>query len=246
MTRGSWRTGGFNYFSPLAVNRFDPETTKDVELGVKSSGHVADKPFTLNLAAYRQTVDKAQRLATGLVNGGIALVTFNALGGARIQGVEAAGTLSISPAFRLSANYTYTDAIYGSPKTATVLGAPFELVHYADVPRHSGSVSGDLDLPLLREVGRFQAHVDVYVQSKQFYSNTTDPNGAILPAYSLINGKLTLADIARSKVSVAVFVRNLLGQEYYIGGASNTKTLGYDAVVPGEPRMVGAEVHVGF
>jgi iron complex outermembrane receptor protein len=246
VTRGSWRTGGFNYFSPLAVNSFQPETTKDVEIGLKSSGVLAGKRFSFDLAAYRQWVDNAQRLATGLVNGGIALVTFNAPGGARVQGIEATGTLAISPAFRIAANYTFTDAVYRSPTTATVLGAPFQLINYADVPRNSGSVSADLDLPIARRFGRLQAHVDLYVQSKQFYSNTTDPNGAILPSYGLVNGKLTLAEIAGSRASVGVYVRNLLNKAYYIGGASNTKTLGYDSVVPGEPRMIGAELHYDF
>ena len=246
VTRGSWRTGGFNYFSPLAVNRFEPETTKDVEVGVKSSGHLAGKHFTFNVAAYRQTVKNAQRLGTGLVNNNIALATFNAPGGVRVQGLEVATTVDISPALRIGAAYTLTDATYGSPRLATVLGVPFELVHYSDVPRNSGSFYADLDLPMPADLGRLQFHVDAYVQSRQFYSNTTDPNGAVLPAYGLLNGKLTLAKINGSGLSVALFVRNALNQEYYIGGASNTKTLGYATIVPGEPRMAGAEVHYTF
>jgi iron complex outermembrane receptor protein len=246
VTRGSWRTGGFNYFSPLAVNRFEPETTKDVEVGLKSSGRLADKRFTFNIAVYNQNVDNAQRLATGLVNGNIALATFNAPGGARVQGLELAATFDISQALRMGAAYTYTDAVYGDPRVATVLGAPFALVHYADVPRNSGSVYADLDLPTPRNVGKLQLHVDYYVQGRQYYSNTIDPNGAVLPTHGLLNGKLTLADVGPSRVSFALFVRNALNKKYYIGGASNTQTLGYSTVVPGEPRMVGAEVHYDF
>lgn len=246
VTRGSWRTGGFNFFSPIAVNKFEPETTKDVEVGIKSSGRIAGKRFTVNIAAYHQQVDDAQRLATGLVNGNIALVTFNAPGGARVRGLEVATTLDITRELHIGASYTYTDAIYRSPRTATVLGAPFELVQYADVPRNSGSAFADLELPFPDRIGRLQIHGDVYMQGRQFYSNTVDPNGAVLPSYTLINGKVTLADIGGSGISVAAFIRNAFGTRYYVGGASNTKTLGYSTLVPGEPRMFGLEANYKF
>ena len=67
--RGSWRTGGFNGTAPdmdtTAANLgnvFLPETTYDVEGGMKYSGELFGRPTRLNLAAYNQWVSNVQRL----------------------------------------------------------------------------------------------------------------------------------------------------------------------------------------
>ena len=71
--RRSWRAGGFNGTAPAAIdpgngdpiiqdtNLFDPETTHDVEAGVKFAGHVLGRPLRMNLAVYNQWIKDVQR-----------------------------------------------------------------------------------------------------------------------------------------------------------------------------------------
>lgn len=67
--RGSWRSGGFNGYSPsnptLAQfdgNEFLPEKTHDVEVGAKFRGAVMGAPSVFNIALYNQWITDIQRV----------------------------------------------------------------------------------------------------------------------------------------------------------------------------------------
>ena len=69
--RGSWRSGGFNTNSQLFPGKidvggaaYDPETTKDIEGGLKFNGHLGDMPARLNVDVYNQWVNKIQRTSS--------------------------------------------------------------------------------------------------------------------------------------------------------------------------------------
>ena len=89
--RGSWRTGSYNYSvvpidAPASAggNRFGPETTRDVELGLKYNGRELGMPITLNLAVYQQWVKDIQRAGYVVGTGGTpSLLTTNVPAGRR-------------------------------------------------------------------------------------------------------------------------------------------------------------------
>ena len=67
-----------------------------------------------------------------------------------------------------------------------------------------------------------------------------------LPGYELVNMRAEWKNIRGSEVSLSAFVTNLLKKEYYVGGQSNGPSGGFNAVMPGRPRMFGMELRVDF
>lgn len=258
--RGSWRAGGYNYSVPPidAVaggggNRFNPETTKDVELGLKYSGDALGMPMTFNVAAYNQWVKNIQRAAYVIdpLNGTASLVTVN-VPKAEITGVEAELNLRPVPWLSFGVSGAYTDARYtdnlviltnpqGGP-------APTRYGPYADSPKWTGNAFVEATRDLGADNGELTFRADVYGQTKYFFSNvaaTLAPRTSI-PGYVLVNGRVGWNNISDTGLSAAVFVRNLFNKEYYGGGNSLGPTLGVNTSVPGRPRMWGGELRFDF
>ncbi|MBV1916588.1 MAG: TonB-dependent receptor [Sphingomonadaceae bacterium] len=256
--RGSWRAGGYNY-SVLPIdatageggNRFNPETTKDVELGLKYSGDDLGVPVTFNVAAYTQWVDNIQRAAYIAEGGTPSLVTTN-VPKAKISGVEVALSISPSPWLDFGVSGAYTDARYTSnevilPNSAGVFTPTF-YGPYADAPELTGNVFVQATHDLGPDSGELTVRADVYAQSKSEFSNVGDTLSpeTTIASYALVNGRISWANINGSGVTASLFGRNLLNQEYYAGGNSIGVTLGLNTSVPGRSRAWGAEVKVDF
>lgn len=258
--RGSWRAGGYNYSVPpldaIAAeggNRFNPETTKDIEAGLKYAGRGLGVPLTFNVAVYNQWVEDIQRASyvTDPAGGTPSLLTTN-VPKAEITGVEAA--LDVRPApwvnFGISGAYTdarYTDNIVILPDAA---GNPSvnEYGPFADAPEWTGNAYVEFLQDLGPDTGEITLRADVYGQTKFYFSNvanTLAPRTTI-PGYALVNGRVSWSNIYNSGVTAALFVRNAFNKEYYGGGNSQAATLGVNTSVPGRPRMWGGEVRVAF
>jgi len=257
--RGSWRTGGFNYsVTPIPVvaaaggNLFRPETTKDVELGVKYSGNGLGVPVTFTADVFNQWVDNIQRAAyvTNPQNGTVTLFTTN-VPRAKITGVEANFTVRPASGFQFGASGNYTHARYtrnavlftipGQPAT-TVLYGPF-----ADVPKFSGTVFGEFTVPA-GDVGNLSLRADLYTQKKMNFSNVGDTQNpaAVIPGYTLVNAKLTLSEIMGQRISASISGRNLFNKRYYAGGNAGNSSVLPNTVNPGVPRMIMGEVRFDF
>ncbi|HKT76585.1 MAG TPA: TonB-dependent receptor [Sphingobium sp.] len=251
--RGSWRGGGYNHSvapkdAPAAQfgNRFEAEMTKDVELGLKYSGRGLGMPVVLNVDFYNQWVSNGQRAAYVPGLAGPGLVTAN-VPRAQITGVEGELTIRPTPWASLGVSGAYTNARY-TRNTVLVQGQTTLYGPYADAPKWTGTVYGQLDHQLSGDMGTITLRVDMYMQSKFYFSNVaaTQAPGARISGYSLINGRASWNDIAGSNISAALFVRNLLDKEYYTGGNSLGPTLGIETSVPGRPRTIGGELQVKF
>ncbi|MGE3690441.1 MAG: TonB-dependent receptor, partial [Novosphingobium sp.] len=151
--RGSWRGGGYNYsVFPLNVtavnggNRYLPETTQDIELGVKYSGDSLGVPVTFNADFFHQWVKDIQRAAYLLTPAGVSLLTVN-VPRAQITGVEMDATVKPSRFFQMGASLNYTNARYTDGRVS-VLGFDFNYGPFADVPKWSGTVLAEGTLPL--------------------------------------------------------------------------------------------------
>lgn len=257
--RGSWRAGGYNYsVPPIDVtadeggNRFNAETTKDVELGLKYSGDGLGVPLTLNIAAYNQWVNNVQRAAyVPEPSGTPSLVTTN-VPKAKITGVELALDVRPSPWLDFGVSGAYTDARYTSnqvilPNSQGVF-TPVFYGPYADAPKWTGNVYVQTTHDLGPDHGKITVRADVYAQSRFFFSNvasTLSPESGI-NSYALVNGRISWSGIGGSGVTAAIFGRNLLNKQYYAGGNSLGATLGLNTSVPGRPRFWGGEVRVDF
>lgn len=247
--RGSWRTGGYNGTS-LTVNSsgrlipttFEPETTYDFEAGLKYSGDIGPMRAALNLAAYDQTVKNVQRSPYI----GISAVAGN-VKKARISGVEADGSLRISPNLEIGGSLAYTHARYVDG-TANVGGSTFVFGPYGDAPKFSGSAYFRASMELGGNGGELALRGEVYGQSKFYYSNlanTIIPN-ALIDGYSLVNVRAEWNDIMGSRVRAAIYANNLTDKKYLVGGIALSAVTGSNAVLPGTPRMYGFEIGIKF
>jgi iron complex outermembrane recepter protein len=194
-----------------------------------------------------------------VVYAGISSQTTNAKR-AQIDGFEFEGLIDLTRWLELGANYAYTDARYidGTANftrvdilTGNIVYEPIILGPYGDTPRQSGSCFFRLhhNLPAAGELV-FRAHV--FFQTGFYYTNLAqsqpvalDPNTRI-GGYSLANAWIEWNNIARSKVSVSAYVRNMFDRHYAIGGLGFGAVVGTDAVVLGEPRMWGMVLGVKF
>jgi iron complex outermembrane receptor protein len=258
-TRGSWRAGGFNYsVQPIPItanlggNLFLPETTKDVEIGIKYAGDSLGMPITFNADFFNQWVKNIQRAAyaTDPVQGTVSLFTAN-VPKAEITGFEADFTIKPTSYLRLGASGNYTKARYTNNAVLLTLPgqAPTTVFYgpFADVPKFSGTafaeVSGDVG-----NLGNLSLRLDVYGQTKMNFSNVgaTLNRLAVLPSYTLVNGKLGLSDIGGSGISAAISARNIFNKKYYAGGNAANSNILPNTVNAGASRTVMGELRFDF
>ncbi len=255
--RGSWRSGGFNTNSQLAPGTIDiggalflPETTKDIEAGLKFNGAVGGVPARLTFAAYTQWVDNIQRAIYVTITTPIALgptaLTAN-VPQARISGFEIEGEIKPAHWLTIGGNLALTDAKFNK-NSVKIFGVTTAFGPFPDTPKWTGLVFAQVDVPLSGNSGSISARADVYAQSKFFYSsvNGTINPGSELPGYAIANGRIAWSDIAGSKFGAAVFVNNAFNKTYYTGGLALGSVLGLNTAIPGRPRMWGGEVSFRF
>ena len=255
--RGSWRSGGFNTNSQLAPGSiavggalFSPETTKDVEAGLKYNGEIGSSPARFNLAVFNQWVDNIQRavyvnITTPIPLGPTAL-TAN-VPQAKVTGVELEAEIKPVSWLTLGANVAYTKARFNK-NVVTLFGVTTAFGPFPDTPRRTGSIFAQVSAPLENDMGRLSLRGDLYAQSKFFYSsvnNTINP-GSELPGYSIANARLDWSNIAGSNFGAAFFIKNAFDKTYYTGGLALGSVLGLNTAIPGRPRMFGGEVSVKF
>ncbi len=250
--RGSWRAGGYNYsVPPINVtaaeggNLYRPETTKDIEAGVKYSGNGLGVPVTFNADVYNQWVNNVQRAAYLLTDNGVSLLTVN-VPKAQITGFEFDASVRPSDFLQLGVSGNYTNARY-TRDAVTITGTTINYGPFADVPRWSGTIYGEVGVDL-GETGKLSLRGDAYGQTRQRFSNvgaTVNPN-TTLPGYVLVNMRLTLSEIMGSGLSASVFVRNLGDRKYFSGGNAASNGGNTNVVNPGLPRMWGGELRFQF
>lgn len=253
--RGSFRSGNFNgtvapFTDPLTgrpANLFKAEKVHDFELGYKFNGRVLGAPARFDLAIYDVIVKNAQHALYAVVGGAPAGFTVN-VPQAVTKGVEADGTVELTSWLDFGMNFAYTDAAY----TDNIVPIPFvgnsSVDSYPDAPKFSGSANVDITLPLAEELGAMDLRTDLYKQTSMFFSSTngTSTPGTNLSGYTTVGMRLSWNDILQTKVSAALYVRNLANKVYHISGYALGASSGVNTWYPGEPRTIGGELSMKF
>ena len=252
-TRGSWRTGGFNATAaPLNAtaagggDEFLPETTEDVEVGTKFDGRIGGRPVTATFDAYNQWVHNVQRANFTVIDGAPGLVTAN-VPEAEVDGLE--GSLNGRPLdwLDLGVSGAFTDARFTSPNTIA-FGQPVRYGPYGDAPKWTGSIYAEADKSLPQDEGSLSLRADAYGTTGFYYSNleeTVEPNTRIR-GYGLLNLRLSWVNVMKTNVTAAVFAKNVLDKEYFVGGLATSNVFGVNSVSPAQPRFVGGELRYTF
>jgi len=252
--RGSFRSGNFNgtVLPANDANFFGNEYAHDFEVGYKFSGRLGSVPFRFNLAAYDEIVKNAQHAVYAVVGGQPAGFTLN-VPESQTKGVELDTSIGLFPWLDITATGAYTDAKYTKgvvdiSKLTGVAGSTILFNSYPDTPKWSGSVGVDVTLPFPESVGKVILHGEVYGQTHTFFSSNEGSvtPGTRLEGYSNVNLRLSWNDIAGSKVSAGVYVKNVFNRLYYVSGYAMGAAGGYNTAFPGEPRTVAGELSFKF
>ncbi len=275
-SRHSYRSGGFQsrpFDNTTAVQTFAPEKVTDIELGLKRDWRLGgDVGLRTNLALYHQWYKDIQRSSTTLTPVGVGNVVRNAAS-AKIKGLEFESELRLGSIARISFNYAYIDAKYGSYPTlfyaptnpnANAQGfIPQDRSNFpfTYIPKHQ--INGSVVLtPEVGDIGDLTLTANVYYQSKVFqgddYYNADTlkfaTNNGVLPAnvyyaqpgYALVNARAQLDNIAGSGISAAIWGRNLFDKRYVDSAVLFQNSIGFGTGIYGPPRTYGIDLSVKF
>jgi len=255
-TRGSFRSGGFNGSAPPVDsdatgggNKFDSETTQDVEAGLKYLGSLFDRPARLNVAVYKQWIDDVQRVEFPDPDGpgGIASIAVTAnVPEMEVEGIELEASLMATDWLELGVSGAYTDAEF-TDENVVLFGTLYSYGPVANTPENAGVAWFRIEFPA-SDLGDISLRGEIYSQSSMYFSNTEDSiaPGTKLDGYELVNARLDWSGIMRSKLSAALFGRNLTDEDHFVGGMALGSSLGHNAAAVGEPRTYGAELTYRF
>lgn len=254
-TRGSFRSGGFNGSAPPVDadatgggNKFDAETVRDIEAGVKYQGYVVNRPAKLNIAVYKEWVKNVQRIEFPDPPGPVQSIAVTAnVPEMQVKGVEIETSLMPTDWLELGLAAAHTDADFTDNKV-TLFGTEYRYSPVANTPKNTWSVWGQIDFPVDPGVGGIALRTEVYGQSSMYFSNTADSitPDTELPSYHIVNARLGWSNIMKSHFSTALFGKNLTGEEYFVGGMPLGASLGHNAAAVGEPRTYGVELAYQF
>lgn len=253
--RGSFRSGNLNgtvapFTDPLTgrpANFFKNEYVHDFEVGYKFNGRLGGIPAQLNIAAYDVIVKDAQHALYAVVGGAPAGFTVN-VPQSITKGVEVDANFGLASWLDLGFNLAYTDARYTKTSVPIPFVGTLPVDTYPDSPKWSGSANVTVKFPVPENVGKVDLRADFYGQTHTFFSSTngTSTPGTRLEGYSTVGLRLDWKQILDSKVSAAVYVRNLTNNVYYIAGYALGASSGVNTAYPGEPRTIGVELSVKF
>ena len=253
-TRGSFRSGGFNGSAPPVNtdatgggNKFDVETTYDVEAGLKYLGAVFDRPATLNLAVYKQWIEDVQRIEFPQTPDAASIAVTANVPEMEVEGVELEASIVLTDWLQIGASGAYTRARF-TDGDVMLFGNPYSYGPVANTPRRTGVVWAQIDLPTDERIGDMRFRAELYSQTSMYFSNTAKSiaPGTKLPGYELINARFDWNNMFGSQFSAALFGRNLANKDHFVGGMPLGASLGHNAAVVGEPRTYGLEMTYQF
>lgn len=231
------KAGGFN--GELLTNvrslEFDPEESLNYEVGVKS--RLLDR-MTLNVSGFYTTFKNLQVSSFNGTNFDIANAAE-----ATSYGIEADTAIDFGRAFSIQAALGWNVAKYDDYPNAPVPGVTGATQNLAgkvlqNAPRWSASVAAQYE-PELGSV-RGLARVEYFYTDDQFLSQDLDPNN-FQSSYNLVNVRLGVRS-PENRWSVAMFVTNLLEEEYKVQSGPVALAVRTYAATPGEQRIFGLEL----
>ena len=251
-------TTGFNA-NRAAAGPIKPETSRDIEVGVRSQ--LFDRKVTLNLTYFDTTYTNLQAQTIETLADGTANFRLTNVGKLGTKGVEIDAGFRPNRDFNINTSIAILDAKYidfavaqcypgqtaalgctGSPTRQNLTGT-----RAVQAPQFKASITAEYT-PELKDGMRGLAQVNVQHQSSVYYA-ARDPQ-TFQGAYSIVNLSLGARSEDR-KWEVAAFVNNLLDEQYYPslingngswGGAMTTQ-----AVLPRDFRRYGGiRVNLNF
>lgn len=234
-----FRSGGQQFrgtSNPVTFQPFLPETVEEYEVGLKSDWF--DRRLRVNLAAFSSEYSDVQRTAVTLV-GTTAATVFTNAANATLKGFEAEVVLRPTSGLTLSANTGYVDAKYDE-----FIDFTGDRTNEAwPSPDWTYSVSANYVHPT--NFGEVIANIAYTGQSDYSLRPESKVQQQVMQeAYGLLSARLALS-IDAWNAQVSVFGRNLADKKYNTA-AVGIESIGYNIVIPAEPRTFGIQLTKRF
>lgn len=237
-----WKAGGFNGESDTLagfLQPYDPEEVASYELGLKSRW--LDDTVQLNVAGFINDISDMQ-LSIFLADATASSVVDNA-GKATVRGYEVELLAQPVDNLQLSLNYGYLDPEYDEYIDAGVDVADNRDFPYS--PESTANAGLEYAIPEVAG-GSLVARLDyIYVDERVAYPDPIQNLRSQLDDYSLLNARLSLADVpvGDGRVTLAAWGKNLTDEEY----RTNTIPFVFWTVSYfGNPRTYGMDVSYEF
>jgi iron complex outermembrane receptor protein len=236
-----YKSGGFNNIN--VGNVFGPESAWTYEIGARSDWF--QKRLRANLSAFWTNYTDIQVSEVYATPGGAPVSLIANAASARIQGAEL--ELSAVPAQGLNLGLTggFTDARFTGSANTSGSGLPpvTPASPFVNVPRWTGSASGQYTLPLSAGY-ELLSRMDYSYRSAVFH----DITGSLLSrqgAYGLLDARLALQP-ADQRWSVAAFGTNITNKHYYTGATDFTSSFGFVFAIVAPPAEWGVDLKYRF
>ena len=229
---------GIEFFNPAAVVIVDPETVRNYEIGLKASG-LLDDTLNFSIAGFFTQIFDQHILVDIPGAGGFFPVLDNA-GESEIYGLEVELAFQPTPAWYFSFGGGYLDATFKELVTGTTDLSGNHLpnapeFNFNGITRYETAVAN----------GVLSAQVDWHWNDDTYLGVFEEPEIKI-PSYGVVNARLGYRFL-QDKAEVAVFVRNLLEDEYYDYAFNpNNALFGGNVFIPGKPRWFGGTISYQF
>ena len=230
--------------------RIRPEYVNHIEIGVKTR---PTPQSTLNLVVYNTDINdyqtQVQTAEVGVNRGYLANAER-----VRVIGIELDGTVRVNSNLSFYGALAYTDGKYVSFKNAPVPleetggESAFTDISGGNLPgisRWAGSFGGEISGSgkFLNQAGRFFFAVDSYARSS--FSSSPSPSAYLnIDGYGLLNSRVGFR--ASNGVSIFLWGRNLLNQNYFEQLLPAAGNAGQYAGVLGDPRTYGTTLRYSF
>jgi len=253
-----YRKGGVAILNPF-FETWQPEKVDLYEIGAKL-GFSGDLTGYFNVAGFYNDFSNQQiQAAIQSANparfvGGSAVLNA---GKSRIWGIEADASLTPFEGLRLDAGYAYLDTklkqltVPAIPAEASSLVAalipsasPGSELAYS--PKHRLTVSANYTLPLDDSIGQITFGGTFTYTSKQVATISTAPQFLPLTSRSLLNLNASWNNLLGQPVDLSFFMTNATNKKYILSVSQTWNTLGFESVIPNEPRMWGFRLKYRF
>jgi iron complex outermembrane receptor protein len=259
-TSAASMAGGFNTRTvPTGrSDSFQPESVKDVELGVKAD--FLDDRIRTNVAVFHAWNEGVQRVLNDFFLGTLTQFVTNA-GDTRTYGVEVEATALPWTGMELSATASYLHAEYKKGSFVETRGTESvdrsgEPLPYAPEYTFTVGATQSVDLPF----GTLAFHADYsYVDDRVFYVDSPLPSASpavkaafaqgnefgVVDSYGVLGARISLS-MPQTNLEFALWGSNLTNKEYFTNVFVNWTGLGVATQNQGRPRTYGATLTYSF
>ncbi|MCX7173600.1 MAG: TonB-dependent receptor [Proteobacteria bacterium] len=233
---GGWNTDFLSTAQVATGIKFDTETVKSYEAGVK--GKLLGGRMQYDVAVFSSQFDRYQVFQFVQIGAATALVLNNA---AKVdtRGIEASTRLRVSRDFDIGANLGILRAEYKNFPNGGGPGVDYSGQPVADTPKLTAALTATYRIPAPSLGGGFELSGD-YSHRGSAVLGGIFPD---LPARNLVNARLAYTP-SSGKWSANLWARNLTNQDYVIARGQDFLKNQFDT--RGLPRMVGVTAKYDF